>query len=219
MNDLKLKGINSNTARNGELLVRVSRSATLREIGLVLQQYMADDCNMNVADSMNSSSGTMWAQSSRPLIKELPNGFMICDRDDSSSGLTSLEIHGEWPAHDVVQYTNNSKSTWIYTQTSKSTGSRGCPYVCVEGMENLEFPVSGGTYSGSSLPRDAFCMCVEDNDREKPIVADCNAAKWFKTPLSSLDRLRITLRNSDGSLFPIDDSDRAIFIFDVYCES
>lgn len=203
-----------------DLIITVNVDASLHEIGQVLQAYNQDDVNIAIANSMNKSFGTYFA-SSHILIRSLPNGFFVTYRENTSDkdrNIQTIITDGEWPAHSIINHTKNLENVWIFTQTSRSSGRKGCPYLCVEGMGILEFPMQGGTLSSMQVPHDAFCLLVEDNDRQKPIVSNRSPAKWFKNPLSSLDRLTVSLKNADGSAFHISDQDRVIFIFDILCE-
>ena len=180
--------------------------------------YNQASINMALVNSMNSTVGTLFTNESI-VIRSIPNGFIVTTIDGSSvANLSSITTEGNWPDHTVTNYTQNSQSVWIFTQTSRSVGRKGCPYLCVEGMGILEFPVQGGTLTSTQVPHDAFCLLVEDNDRQKPIVSNRTPAKWFKNPLASLDRLRVSLKNADGSEFLMSNSDRVIFIFDILCE-
>lgn len=214
---LTLRATHTN-GQNSDLIVHVNSDASLHDIGLILQSYNEVNINQVVVNSMNTNSGTLWASESY-VITSLPNGFMVTVRDGSSSvNLESVVAMGDWPSHQIFQYTQNGEKVFIFAQTSRSAGKNGCPYLCVEGMGILEFPVNGGTLASNQVPRDAFCLLINDNDNQKPIVSSRSPAKWFKNPLSNLDRLTISLKKSDGSAFIIDDDDRIICIFDIICE-
>ena len=205
---------------DSDLKVTVNTDASLHDIGLVLVAYMHFDGNKNIVDAMNSNAGTLFATEKYKIIS-LPNGFLISVIDGAESELAGIEtLGGEWPDHVVETYSNNDTSVFVFTQTSRSVGTKGCPYVCVEGMGILEFPINvGGSKEPiGNVPHDPFCVLIEDNDRQKPIVSNRSPAKWFKNPISSLDRMTVSLKNSDGSAYFLSSRDRVILIFDIICE-
>lgn len=98
------------------------------------------------------------------------------------------------------------------------------PFICIDGINSrLEFPVSGGTLKPNIvLPHDAFCQILDSGRIMR------NPTKFFKTPMSMLDRLLISVRDYsnpdnlvDLSVGSPDASQpvRMILIFDIYCEN
>ena len=68
------------------------------------------------------------------------------------------------------------------------------------------------------LPHNILAVLTENHDTAKPLQCNKPMTKWFKTPLSSLSRLRVSIRTPYGDLYPLH-AGRAVICLEIYCDN
>ena len=136
-------------------------------------------------------------------------------RTNTSSSSASLDVvrTGTSGTYDAsgskVMYTNDVTAVCTVDAVTDGSGH----------IVSVRILDAGEGYPTSATPNlpDAFCVLMEEGGLD-PISSPYSTTRWFKTPLSSIDKLGVSIRCSDGSLYPIENG-RSLFVFDIYCEN
>lgn len=212
-------------------------TATLREVGEVFRANLEEDARQGTTGSFESP----WFQNL--TIKLHATGFVVMEYfSGSGNDVTNVEI--DVSEFDILQSneTHNyaggvatsltvlgggvtsdgstTNSFWIFSQKVMTVHpTHGCPYLCLEGVEGLTTPIAGhaGMQSASTPPHDILAVLPECNDG-RPFHTTTHGVRWFPVPLPSLSRLRLSVRDARGELYPSLTDGRSVIVLEIYSE-
>ena len=211
-------------------------SATLREVGEVFRGNLEEDSRQAATGSFESpwfqnltiklhATGFVVMEYYTTAGKDVSNveldvgEFAILESNETHSYLggvaTSLTSLNGGVTSDGIA----SNSFWTFSQEVMTVHpTHGCPYLCLEGVEGLTTPIAGhASMLSVPTPHDILAVLPECNDG-KPFHTTTHGVRWFPVPLPSLSRLRLSVRDTHGELYPALASGRSVIVLEIYSE-
>ena len=175
--------------------------------------YMAHDTTVTIAAP---TSGGTQAEATVVVARQGVRAVSVTDGGSGYAWAPSVSVSGVRAAlHTTVSAEVGQTHDVVAAPASVEAS------LSADAVDAVSIVDAGEGYPlGSDLgrPRDVLAIITENHDAQSPIHSARDTTRWFKTPLASLARLRLSFRTATGALYPVQ-AGRAIVILDVYCEN